>query len=158
MNVEELLALPARPPSEVEWEDLLLRVEVMPKVLRVHLERIESGHRDAALLTLLNELVRRELFVRDFLESAATGTSDRPPGEEPQLSANHMDAVDRFVRLRTRNFAMVQRRGLEVWDWQQKIGATMHATVFQLLTRLASEDVELLAALRLLTGEPGQAC
>ena len=38
MTPDDLLKLPARPESEVEWEDLLVRLELMPKALRVELE------------------------------------------------------------------------------------------------------------------------
>lgn len=156
MRIDEVRTLPARPPSEVEWEDLLLRIEVMPRALRVHLEGIDRAAE--ALLPILSGLVERELLVRDFLERAALAGDPEAAEPAAHLVWGHADAVDRFVHLRTRNFAMVQRRGLEVWEWEQDLGGTGSASVYQILTRLAAADVEVLAAVRALTRDAGRVC
>jgi hypothetical protein len=37
---------PAAPPSEVEWEELLVRYELTPRALRAALEDLEDGDAD----------------------------------------------------------------------------------------------------------------
>jgi hypothetical protein len=135
-----------RPESEVEWEDLLVRLELMPRALRIILEELDRGRE--AVAELLDTLSAREAEARAFLESAvlaAEGLSLSPGGA--QVAAVEEDTVDRFVRIRTRNFAIVQRRGIEVWEWEGT-GEYAGATVFQLLTGLVRSDVEALATLR----------
>ena len=66
----------------------------------------------------------------------------------PRASAPGGPPAEQFVRTRSRNFAMVQRRGIEVWDWGAAAGTVTRASVFQVLTRLAQSDVEALARLR----------
>jgi hypothetical protein len=61
------------------------------------------------------------------------------------------DGVRRFERLRTRNFAMVQRRGIEVWEWRLETGDHTRPTVYQLLAYLAEGDIESLAKIRAAT-------
>ena len=54
-----------------------------------------------------------------------------------------------FTRLRARTFALVQRRGLNVWEWTSRgRGPFQGATAYQFLQAVASSDGELLAAVR----------
>ncbi|MEX2584509.1 MAG: hypothetical protein WD766_14670 [Gemmatimonadota bacterium] len=150
MKIAALAASARRPESEVEWEDLLVRIEVMPRALRVLLEGVDGS--DPTVRALLADLLRREAFASDFLERAAGH-----PGE-PQTMPTQEDAVERFVRLRTRNFAMMQRRGIDVWEWEAEIAGGGTASVYQLLSALAAGDVDLLAALRGFSGTGSGAC
>jgi hypothetical protein len=110
MRPESLELLPRRPDSEIEWEDLLVRLELMPKALRVLLDDLEDDAPAVALL--LRDLIARETFVRNFMERAAALEMSPPEQDsEAQPSRRQRDALDRFVRLRTRNFAIVQRSG-----------------------------------------------
>ena len=146
MDPLELAALPARPESEFEWEDLLVRLELMPRALKVQMENAGAAT-DAHSLA---EHVRLEAFVNDRLERAATGEAAAAPAPDsvrPEVG-DPAEEVDRFVRLRSRNFAMLQRRGINVWDWSVEVDGSTRATVFQLLTLLARRDVELLGRLR----------
>ncbi|MEX2572364.1 MAG: hypothetical protein WD737_13780 [Gemmatimonadota bacterium] len=150
MWAEALPPVPRRPPSEFEWEDLLVRIEVMPKALRVALEQLPAQH--PSVLPVLAAAGDREAGVRDFIERAS-GEPGRPAALKTgaQSTAVHEDALDRFVRIRTRNFAMLQRRGIDVWNWEAHVADGETATIHQVLTVLSQEDVKALAALRDLT-------
>jgi hypothetical protein len=81
-----------------------------------------------------------------WLEEAAFGSAESP------IAA--MDAggdarwlADRFAAVRARNFAMVQRRGVDVWEWAGELDG-LRVTVYQLLSWLMRSDAALLAALR----------
>src|SRR5690606_9470954 len=84
MEAERILAHPPHPPSEVEWEDLLLRLEVMTKAIRIAAEEPTDGV-DAP--EVVRALVGREVAARDFLERAAGEPSSAPaeptPGSGP---------------------------------------------------------------------------
>ncbi|MDR0786364.1 MAG: hypothetical protein LBG44_00610 [Gemmatimonadota bacterium] len=148
----QLLNFNPHPASEFEWEDLLVRIETMPRVLHVTLEEAGTDHPRVRLL--VEELAARESRASEFLEAAAgraegwsvspTGAPDDPHAE----SASH-----RFARMRARNFAMVQRRGIEVWGWRADSGEGPGPTVHQLMEYLAEGDVESLALIRAAAGE-----
>jgi hypothetical protein len=149
MNLaDDLLSYPARPESEFEWEDLLVRVEVMCRALRVTLEEIGDG--EPAVERILAGLAAREEDARRLLEDAAEVAAGRSPSlsAPSQVVSFQEDNLARFLRLRVRNFAMVQRRGIDVWDWTVRLEDGRRATVYQLLGHLAASDVETLAALR----------
>jgi hypothetical protein len=140
--------LPARPPSEVEWEDLLVRLEIMPRALRV---AIEDAPADApALSRALRDGVRAEAALQAMLESMVEGReyqedADRDAAEMP---GDAQALLAEYGRLRTRSFVMVQRRGLNVWDWQVRGGPFSGATAYQLFQAAAQTDGALLAAVR----------
>lgn len=155
VRFEGLLSFPERPESEFEWEDLLLRLELMPRALKVELE----GRRGADVAEVLGALNHREMAVQQLLEEVAMAgpaahAPERPnerPGEPSMAASNEpsLEArLDRFVRLRGRNFAMLQRRGIDVWNWRIRIPPDDTATVFQLLSLLGRNDVEALSRLR----------
>jgi hypothetical protein len=148
MDTEWLRQLPERPLSEVEWEDLLLRLELMPRALRVTLENLPID--DAILQGVLERALKREEAAADFMDRAvAPGYSLVPPGpRSAQIVARQDDRVERFVRIRSRTFAMAQRRGIEIWDWSAPVWPTGRATIHQVLAYLAAEDVRVLAELR----------
>lgn len=172
MNIEELRNHPELPESEFEWEDLLLRLEVMSRALRVEMENavpekaqpilLELADREAVAQRLLEEVAG---VGQDPQEGSGTGGSQGgraahaeagvPPlsavdetGYTSSVEASGSALVDRFVRLRSRNFAMLQRRGIEVWKWRIPSGLAAGVTVFQLLSLVVRGDVEILGRLR----------
>lgn len=174
MRPEILAAYPPRPASEFEWEDLLVRVELMLRALRV---TIDDVHGAQGVLHILDELAIREAEAGSLLESAAlrhtairhSGES-RKPGERgdgragalgPGVRREDGDVADllaAFLRRRQRNFAILQRRGLEVWNWTAKLPTDETVTVYQLLSHLVTEDVRALAAIRAVGPEMERAC
>ena len=154
MSMTEVGALPQRPDSEVEWEDLLLRLEIVPRVARNEVDEVRDL---ASAAALLGEAIDREQRVARWLEQAAglassdQGTAQAEAGE----SWDPVALVHRFASLRARTFAMVQRRGLEVWEWRAPLEDGGGApSAHQLLLWLAHRDGELLAALRQAAGRP----
>lgn len=150
MRSEELAGLPGRPPSVAEWEDLLVRFEIMPRALRAALDA--PAARPERVAAPLRELLSREREVGRWLETAAGWTPSEPstPGSaDAQLDAREL--ADRFAAVRARNFAMLQRRGVDVWEWSGLTRDGAPATVFQLLSWMLRADALALAALR----EPG---
>jgi hypothetical protein len=137
-------AFPERPPSEVEWEDLLVRVELGPRAVAVALEDAGPG---AATRGALREALAGEVGLHSALEamSGLPSPSREPP---PEPDGDGREAVEALRRLRARSFAMVQRRGLEVWEWRQPAGADAGATAYQLLQAAAARDGALVAVLR----------
>jgi hypothetical protein len=143
--IPELLAsLPTRPFSEVEWEDLLVRLELMPRALRILLEDRDAD--DADVARVIHRLASREEAAARYLEAAA-GLEPRGRAEVQDLVLEEL-ALDHFVRVRARNFAMVQRRGVEVWNWSIALDEGDSVTVYQVLARLANADVEALGEIR----------
>lgn len=138
--------VPPRPPSEVEWEDLLYRLELMNRALNVALEEVSEA--TAEVRAVLTEMVERERAVGRMLEIGAFGSLDTDHGST-SASNDYDDAslAHRFIRIRSRNFAMLQRRGLEVWDWRFSV-ADAEIGIYQLLVGLARADITALAALR----------
>lgn len=147
--------LPARPPSEVEWEDLLVRLEIMPRALRV---AVEDAPADApALARALRGGVAAEAALRGMLEAMVDGR-ELPAdfaADTGDAAGDPRDLLAEYARLRTRNFVMVQRRGLNVWDWTVRGGPYDGATAYQLFQAAARSDGEILAAVRAAArGEP----
>jgi hypothetical protein len=144
---DDLSRFAPRPPSEIEWEDLLIRLEIVPRVVLHTLE--EADPAAPRLVALLGEVVRREAGVGRWLESiaAAAGAGPAPAAvEEPEGDAEWLSR--RFASLRARTFALVQRRGLEVWGWAGEVSPGRSATVHQLLSWLAEQDGSALLGLR----------
>jgi hypothetical protein len=144
MRPDALRGRPALPDSEVEWEDLLVRLEVVPRVVRHTIE----DHEGPGAAGVLREMIRREEAVGRWLEALAAG--------EPVALAERGDAtgeelawlVQRFAALRARTFVMVQRRGIEVWRWEGPLSDGAPASVYQVLSALAERDGEALARIR----------
>lgn len=143
--------LAARPPSEVEWEELLVRLEITPRALRLAVDDAGGDSPDAR--AVLQGALGREMWWDHVLPDLRAG---RPiPGEfslDIERDGREPDAgamAEAFARMRERNFAQVQRRGLGVWDWESPVeglGATL--TAYQLLQYIARMDGEMLASLR----------
>ena len=149
MDARWIVSLPAAPPSVVEWEDLLVRMEVMTRALAVTLEEAPADRAGAA--ELLRGLVDREAGVGEWLQAAAEARGGPVPTPGPVGSDAQREDPEwlagRFVSLRARNFAMLQRRGLEVWEWvAEHQGAPV--TAYQMVTALVRSDAAALEALR----------
>ncbi|HYW05393.1 MAG TPA: hypothetical protein VE913_00475 [Longimicrobium sp.] len=137
---------PARPASEVEWEDLLVRMEITPRALRAAVSDAPAGH--SAILRELGGAVARERWLEGLLDDLREGKPVRlaavPDGGE---SGTEAELLDEFSRLRGRNFARVQRRGIDVWDWKSDTeDGTL--TAYQALLMTTRADGALLAATR----------
>ena len=132
----------------MEWEDLLIRLEIVPRIVRNAIE--EADPSGLGLVEVLRSLVDRERWAGQWLESlaaTAVGAGSHRPSEE----ASEEDAewlAHRFASLRARTFVMVQRRGLEVWGWAGDVEPGESATVYQVLSWLAALDGEALLDLR----------
>ena len=149
-------ARPARPPSEVEWEDLLVRVEIAPRALRVAVEDAPAG--DPGVVQSLAVGVAGEVALQRMLEAMVDGRE--LPDDFGDFGVSFGDAGDlvaEYQRLRFRIFVMVQRRGLNVWDWRVRGGPYDGATAYQLFQAAARTDGVLLAAVRAAAREGARA-
>ncbi|HLM66422.1 MAG TPA: hypothetical protein VK358_02795, partial [Longimicrobium sp.] len=85
---------PARPPSEVEWEDLLVRVEIAPRALRIAVEDAPGDQPEVA--DVLRWAVLAEAVLQDTLEAIIDGRAPRDgmgiegfPGDPAALLAEY---------------------------------------------------------------------
>ena len=145
MRVDETAGLPPRPESVAEWEDLLVRLEIVPRVVRNTVDESAAGEGALRLLRIATE---REAAVGRWLEAASGVDEPGRPPFDPGSGADPGDLALRFASLRARTFAMVQRRGLEVWEWSAPVGGGGSATVHRVLLWLSARDAELLSGLR----------
>lgn len=144
--------LPARPPSEVEWEELLVKLEIAPRAIRVAVE-------DAADSPALQEVVCRAALSEQWwgqrLEDLRAGrgfslnvgfgpwTIDGQPPTTRQ-------ALEVLAAERERNFGKLQRRGLEVWEWRSDLVEGHPLTAYQLAQLRAAADAEVIRSIRAL--------
>lgn len=139
----------ARPPSEVEWEDLLLRMEIAPRALGLAVE--DAGPRGAPMLPELKAAVLGDEWLGQAIEALREGRSFRRGGDFLLQLPNEHDVGRRylgaFASRRARNFSMLQRRGINVWDWSAEIDGEP-VTMFQLLSAVVDADGERLARVR----------
>lgn len=143
IDTPRIAELPSAPAHVGDWEDLLVRFEIMPRALRVTLEQ----HGSRADLQSLREVVDRERAAAGWLRRAA-GIDAAEETEVPPTDAGWESLFHSFASLRARNFAMLQRRGLEVWAWTAEAGTGMPVTAYQYVTALVRADAATLAALR----------
>lgn len=137
---------PARPPSEVEWEDLLVRVEIAPRALRIAVEEARADDE------LLSRALQIGLLFETLLQRALEAIIDERVMEDgfgmEFVPGDPAALVAEYGRLRYRSFLMVQRRGLNVWDWTVRGGTWDGATAYQLFQAAAERDGALLAIVR----------
>jgi hypothetical protein len=141
--------LPERPPSEVEWEELLVKLEIAARAVR-----LAAG--DAADSPDLRRALAAALVVEDafgrHLEDLRQGREitdlhgpwgpDAGPLPDPgSLAAGIADR-------RARNFAAVQRRGIDVWEWRSPLTGGGAVSAYQLVQSRVQADAALLAELR----------
>jgi hypothetical protein len=146
MLPDEVRAFPARPPSEVEWEDLLVRVEIAPRALRIAMEDAPPG--DPRLVDVLRMAVLFESQLQHMLLAMIDGREVEEGFGVAGVAGDPAVLVDEYVRLRYRSFLMVQRRGVNVWDWTVLGGEWGGATAYQLFQAAAHRDGVLLASVR----------
>jgi hypothetical protein len=143
MEPDLVRRLPVAPASELEWEDLLVRLEIVPRVVRNTLEEVSGP----AAAETLARMVATEAAVGRWLEAIATGGA-APAAAPLDGQADAESLSRRFASLRARTFAMVQRRGLEVWRWEAGLEDGAPVSAYQLLSALAAHDGAALAELR----------
>jgi hypothetical protein len=146
MSNDRWTDFPARPPGIAEWEELLLRFELGTRAFRVHLEDVDWESDEA--LAALRGLVERERRTAALLRAMMDGLAQEPEPSDAPLAGSARALYDEFERLRARAFAVVQRRGLEVWDWSIRLHDGAEVTTFQFLSHALREDARLLAGLR----------
>ena len=140
---------PAVPPSEVEWEELLVRYELTPRALRAALDDVElEGDARVRVGDLLRSLVANELQVTELFAAMRDGLPVQVNPRVEVMSAEPRAAYERFAALRGRNFAAVQRRGLEVWGWRAEAPGRGTVTAHQLILASTAFDAETLAGVR----------
>ena len=156
MGPDQIVTLTARPESVMDWEDLLLRLEIVPRVVRNTVDDLVD---ESVGVRVLDEAARRERRVGDWLEQAAGLEREADASRMAEEPVSPADLARRFTSLRARTFAMVQRRGLEVWEWSAPLDGAEPVTVHQLLQWLVYSDGRLLADLREATrGEARAEC
>ena len=140
---------PARPASEMEWEDVLVRYDLAPRALRAALaDGDPAGPARARLGDLMRALVFNELWTQLLLAAMRdrAGVSERPHVETAPLDPAAL--FERFQRLRERNFNEVQRRGLGVWAWEAFAPRLGPVTAYQLILSSLELDARTLAEVR----------
>jgi hypothetical protein len=140
-----------RPPSEVEWEDLLVRYEIGPRAFRVALDDAHAlaGPARTRVCDLLRALIVNEHLTASAFEAMRTGVPAGSPAPRIEMLPDDPGALyDRYAALRGRNFAAVQRRGLEVWGWEAELHPHGHVSAYQLIQAAAALDGETLAGIR----------
>jgi hypothetical protein len=142
--------LPERPPSEVEWEELLVKLDIAGRAFRVAVD-------DAADTPELHELVTLAALseawwgqrLEDLREgrrfSLNVGFGPWTVDGEP-VSMRY--ALDSLLRDRERNFAKLQRRGLSVWEWRAELVEGRSITAYQFAQMRAMADAEILRQIR----------
>lgn len=143
---DDLDRFPERPPSEVEWEELLVKYEIAPRALAVAVSDVEDAEAgpaiEDALRTLLGAEHRASLLFAAMREGRPV--EDRATG--PGLDGVRAMA-DAFAQLRERNFNAVQRRGIDVWEWAAEEGGA-RVTPYRLILASVARDGEALAMVR----------
>ena len=140
---------PARPASEMEWEELLVRYEIAPRALRVALADGDvAGSARERVCDLLLALVANELWTSLIFAAMRdrAGISERPRLELAQDDPAAL--FERFGRLRERNFNEVQRRGIGVWEWTADVPRFGPATAHQVILSSLELDAKTLAEVR----------
>jgi hypothetical protein len=148
-----------RPPSIAEWEELLIRLEIAPRALRI---AVEEAPDTAGLRRTLAELLVDETL-RTRRMDAMTDGSPLPATAEVDGTRVDGDAsaealAVEFARMRARLFARAQRRGIDVWDWRGALPDGTALSAYQLLVGAMKHDAELLASVRRAVREGAARC
>ena len=152
-----------RPPSIAEWEELLIRLEIAPRALRI---AVEEAPDTPELRTTLRRLLADEA-VRTRRIDAMTDGSPLPGSADGALSTGF--SIDpagataealavEFARVRARLFARAQRRGIDVWDWSGTLPDGTSLSAYQLLVGAMRADAELLSHVRSAVREGAARC
>lgn len=144
MNNSPFAEYPSIPPHIAEWEEILLRYELTPRAMRGTIE--EPG--DARTAAITARVIAAERTAAQWLSALRTGddiTAEWAPSAE---SGDAGAALDEFAALRARNFAGLQRRGIQVWEWKARHPHFGEVTAFQFVSACVARDARELAALR----------
>jgi hypothetical protein len=144
--IDDCGRFPERPPSEVEWEELLVKYEIAPRALAVAVSDVEDAEAGPAIEAALRRLLGAEHRASLLLAAMRDG---RPV--EDRAADGGPDGVravaEAFARLRERNFNAVQRRGIDVWEWAVEEGGT-RVTPYRLILASVARDGRVLAMVR----------
>ena len=136
-----------RPPGIAEWEELLIRLEIAPRALRI---AVEEAPDTPALRSLLRELMAAEALriaqMDAMIHDAPVPNTADVPHADGDADAEGL-AIE-FARLRARLFARAQRRGIDVWEWEGRAEDGSTVSAYQLLLGAMRQDAALLAAAR----------
>ncbi len=144
---DRLLIFPERPPSEVEWEDLLARMELAPRAFQLAADDADGNPRVAHVLA--SALALEGWFAAALKELQDGGTVPLDFGSAPAGASAAREVLEGFSALRARNFAALQRRGISVWDWSaatEEEGGRV--TTYQAASAVVEMDGRHLAVLR----------
>ncbi|MBA4158063.1 MAG: hypothetical protein H0X65_11375 [Gemmatimonadetes bacterium] len=149
--------LPHRPSHIAEWEDLLVRYELGPRAVRHAVEEVEGDESAAAsgswrVADHLAHLAEREAEAGAWLQALQQGQELKPwAAAEAHRGASRTEPtsdLERYTVHRNRNFARVQRRGVDVWEWESSHALFGAVTAFQLLSYQVRHDGRHLARIR----------
>jgi hypothetical protein len=144
-----LMIFPARPPSEVEWEELLARLDLAPRAFQLASDDVGGNPR--VVHVLASAFALENWFAIALKELQAGGMIPLGFGFIPAAGGTTAarEVLDGFSALRARNFAALQRRGIDVWEWS---AATKEeggrVTTFQAVSAVVEMDGRHLAVLR----------
>ena len=145
---DRLLVFPERPPSEVEWEELLARLDLAPRAF--HLAADDAAGNPRVAHVLFSAFALEHWFSAALKELQAGGMIPLDFGFTPGSggAAAAREVLDAFSALRARNFAALQRRGIGVWDWSAATKEGGRVTTFQAASAVVEMDGRHLAVLR----------
>lgn len=143
--------IPLRPPSVAEWEDLLVKLEIGPRALRAALDDAPAA--DPEIRERVTRAAAWESVFQKTMEALRGGTPleaayPLAPPVRPDGRTDTGAMAEVFTSLRMRTFAMAQRRGVDVWEWESERPDGTRVSAYQLLTRMVRSDARLLADLR----------
>ncbi len=148
---------PPHPAHVADWEDLLVRLEIAPRALRVTLEDAPAD--DPEVRGIVARAAAEERVFQRMMEAMQAGgpLPDAAPAGAAESGEDARSLAEAFTSLRMRTFAMAQRRGVDVWAWHSADAEGRTLTVYQLFTRMVKRDARLLADLRERIRAPGGA-
>ena len=143
------------PPAVAEWEELLVRFELGPRIALTAFEEIPT-HRWSESVSPdgwsprehLAHLAVCEREVEGALRSLQAGEPLSGHAPEPSGSLEPEASLAEYARLRGRNFGAVQRRGVDVWQWAATHSEWGTVTVYQLLSAAVRRDGRHIRAIR----------
>jgi hypothetical protein len=136
-----------RPPGIAEWEELLIRLEIAPRALRI---AVEEAPDTPEMRRLLGDLLAAESLRIAQIDAMVHDSHVPNAADVPHVAgdAGPEALAIEFARLRARLFARAQRRGIDVWDWEGRREDGTAVSAYQLLLAGMRQDAELLAAAR----------
>lgn len=155
MDASFWAGVPPRPPSIAEWEDLLVRLDIAPRAVRVAVD--DARGEGPGVLRVLQVALARESWFTEVIAAlregrpVSLGVAFAPVaagGDPERAEEGARELCWAFESARSRNFAQVQRRGLGVWDWESPLEEGGTLSTFQALSGLARADGETLAMVR----------